>query len=73
MKANEHPDYLTLTIISVLLPIVGIILGIVYLTRPDTVDRKLGEHLIAFSLAVIILAAFAGFALVTLPVLTAGI
>ena len=31
-------------------PAVGIILGIVYLTKEKPVDKKLGEHLIAFSI-----------------------
>lgn len=48
--ASDHESYNTLSIIGFLMPIIGIVLGIVYLTKEKTLDRKLGEHLIAFSL-----------------------
>lgn len=50
VSANAHKDYNTITILSILLPIVGIIVGIVYLTKNESLDKKLGEHAIAFSL-----------------------
>ncbi len=50
VKASDHESYNTLTVVSFLLPIVGIILGIVYLTKTTPEERKLGEHLVAFSI-----------------------
>lgn len=47
VQANKHESYGTLTLISVVIPLIGVILGIVYLTKSDKLDRKLGEHLIA--------------------------
>ena len=50
VRANDHESYGTFTLISLVLPIVGFILGIVYLTKDTPVDKKLGEHLIAISI-----------------------
>jgi len=47
IKASDHEIYGVTTIVSVLIPIVGLVLGIVYLSKNTKVDRKLGEHLIA--------------------------
>ena len=47
IKASDHDIYGVTTIVSLLIPIVGIVLGIVYLSKNTKVDRKLGEHLIA--------------------------
>ena len=47
IKASNHDIYGVTTIVSLLIPTVGIILGIVYLSKNTKVDRKLGEHLIA--------------------------
>ena len=55
VSAGEHKDYNTITILSILLPIVGIIVGIVYLTKNDSMDKKLGEHAIAFSVLFMII------------------
>ena len=57
-KARDHESYWTLSIISLLIPMVGIILGIVYLTRSEMVDRKLGEHLIVMAIVSIIIFSF---------------
>lgn len=48
--ANEHEDYGKFTLLTFVIPMVGFILGIVYLTKPDQLDRKLGEHLIVVSI-----------------------
>lgn len=63
VKANDHEQYATLTIISFLLPVVGIALGIIFLTKEKTIDRKLGEHLIAFSIFASIIVALLWFML----------
>lgn len=58
VDATKHESYNTFTLITFLLPMVGLILGIVYLTRNDALERKLGEHLIAFSVLASILWGF---------------
>lgn len=55
IKARQHDSYTTLTVMAFVLPIVGIIVGIVYLTRKSKLDRKLGEHLVAFGILMAIL------------------
>lgn len=47
--AADHESYWAYTIVSALLPVIGLILGIVCLVRPEPVDRKLGEHCLALS------------------------
>lgn len=49
VKAKDHGSYITFTILSVVIPFVGFILGIVYLAKDKKVDKKLGEHTLAFS------------------------
>src|ERR1035437_3675626 len=49
-KASQHESYGTFTLITAIIPFVGFILGIVYLTKDKKVDKKLGEHLIAWSI-----------------------
>lgn len=49
IKAKDHESYTTFTILAVIIPIVGFILGIVYLTKDKKLDKKLGEHTLAFS------------------------
>lgn len=50
VKANSHESYGTYTLISFILPIVGLIVGIVYLTKDKVLEKKLGEHLVAISI-----------------------
>lgn len=50
IRASDHDSYGTFTIIAVLIPIVGLILGIVYLAKDNKIDKKLGEHLLAVSI-----------------------
>lgn len=54
--SKQHSEYWTFTIISILLPIIGIFLGIIYLTKQNPVGKKLGKHAIAISVLVMILA-----------------
>ncbi len=69
-KAKDHHDYGTITALSVLLPFIGIIVGIVYLTKSQPVDKKLGEHAIALSVLFMIIWYFVfsvfGFSLLTI-------
>lgn len=46
-KASQHESYGAYTVLAILLPIVGLLLGIVYMAKDDKLDRKLGEHLLA--------------------------
>jgi uncharacterized membrane protein YvbJ len=55
LKANNHPSYMLYTVICILIPIVGIILGIVCLAKSDPLEKKLGEHALAFSIVMMIL------------------
>lgn len=48
--AKQHSSYWTFTILGLVLPIIGIIVGIVYLTKKDVLDRKVGEHTIVMSI-----------------------
>jgi hypothetical protein len=47
IKAYEHESYGLFTFIAMLLPIIGIILGVAYLIKDSRLDKKLGEHLLA--------------------------
>lgn len=53
--ANDHPSYGTFTILSLIVPFIGIVLGIIYLSKKDCLDKKLGEHSIAFGILSLIL------------------
>ena len=55
ISANQHSSYGMFTLLGLLLPIVGIIVGIIYLTKPNLLDRKVGEHAIAMSIVGFIL------------------
>lgn len=59
VKASQHESYGAFTIISILLPVVGVILGIVYLAKDNKLDKKLGEHCIAIGVLFSII--FSGF------------
>lgn len=55
VRAKDHPSYGLLTLVAVIIPIIGIILGIVHLAKSAPVDKKIGEHLLAVSLLMIFL------------------
>jgi len=59
LKAKDHPSYGTYTLISVLLPIIGVFLGIVEMKKPDVLDRKLGVYVLALSLTLLVVFALA--------------
>jgi hypothetical protein len=61
IKASDHDIYGVTTIVSLLIPLVGIILGAVYLSKETKVDRKLGEHLIAVGILSCILVSIVWF------------
>jgi hypothetical protein len=55
VKARKHPQYLAMSVLGFLLPFIGVILGMIYLAKDNKLDKKLGEHLIAWSILVMIL------------------
>ena len=60
IKANHHSSYGVFTLLSILMPLIGLILGVVYLTKNNKLDKKLGEHCIAVSIIFFILWAVVG-------------
>lgn len=54
-KAKDHDSYGLFTLIAIVIPLIGFILSIAYLTKSDPLDKKLGEHLLAFSILCFIL------------------
>ena len=54
VKASQHESYGMFTLLSVLLAPVALIIGIIYLSKKDHLDRKLGEHLVALSILVMV-------------------
>ena len=50
VKANQHGSYAKFTLVSLIFPLVGLILGIVYLTKESELDKKLGEHTLVVSI-----------------------
>lgn len=55
LRASSHESHLIMTIVSILVPIVGLISGAIYLTKEDQLDRKFGEHLVATSLLTVVI------------------
>ena len=55
VRAREHPSYWGFTLLSFLMPIIGIAIGVVYFCKKDSLDKKLGEHAIAFSVLAFVL------------------
>jgi threonine/homoserine efflux transporter RhtA len=49
-KLTSHPAYKKVTIIAFLIPVVGILIGIIYITKDKREDLKLGEHAIVTSI-----------------------
>lgn len=50
VQAKQHDSYRTYTMVAALLPLVGLILGIVYMAKDQKLDKKLGEHLLVTSI-----------------------
>lgn len=63
VKANDHPSYGIYTLIAILIPPAGIIMGAIMLTKDEEVDKKLGEHAIVCSILGFILGAIAWYVL----------
>jgi len=55
IKAINHENYITYTLIALVVPIVGIIVGAIYLGKDEKIDKKLGEHLVAISILFMII------------------
>ncbi len=49
VKANQHESYGTFTVLGLLIPFVGLIVGAVFMTKDNKLDRKVGEHTVVMS------------------------
>lgn len=58
IKAKHHESYMTMSVLSFLIPAAGFIVGLVYLTKDKIMDRKLGEHMVAFSVLMALVQGF---------------
>ncbi len=55
-RARNHPSYASGSILGFLLPFFfGLIYGVVYMTKPAPLDKKLGEHVVAVSILTMVL------------------
>lgn len=50
VRASDHESYNTYSVLSFIIPLVGLIMGAVMLTKDEKVDKKLGEHAIVVSI-----------------------
>lgn len=55
VQAKDHESYTAFTLVSLLIPIIGFVMGAVYLTREEKLDKKMGEHLIITAIMGLIL------------------
>lgn len=67
IKASNHSNYAVTTLVAVLIPVAGVIMGIIYLTKEKKLDRKLGENLIAIGVLMSIVATIAWYLLLPHP------
>lgn len=49
VKAKDHDSYGVYTLLSVFIPLAGIIMEAIMLTKEKQIDKKLGEHAIVCS------------------------
>lgn len=54
VKASDHESYAMFTLLAILVAPAGFILGILYLAKDSKVDKKLGEHVLAISVLMMI-------------------
>ena len=50
VRAQDNESFGTYTLIAIIIPIAGLILGILMLAKDTPIDKKLGEHLVAISI-----------------------
>jgi len=58
VRLRDHQSYWTMTVLCLLLPIVGILVGAIMMTKDHKIDRKLGEHMIVLSIVMSFISAF---------------
>lgn len=49
-KAGTHPDYYKFLLLTILIPVAGVIIGIVYMTKDDASEKKMGESLLCWGI-----------------------
>jgi prolipoprotein diacylglyceryltransferase len=57
VKASDHPDYAIFTFLAIFFPYIAILAGAYLLTKQEPLDKKLGEHAIAFGTLFLIVGA----------------
>lgn len=60
VKSSQHDSYNAYTLLSFLIPIIGVILGVAYMTKDSKLDKKFGEHVLAIGIISIIFWSSAG-------------
>ena len=60
VKASQHDSYNAYTLLSFLIPIIGVILSVAYMTKESKLDKKFGEHLLSIGIISIIFWSAAG-------------
>lgn len=61
VTANDHESYGIYSLIAILIPFVGFIMGAIMLTKDTKLDKKLGEHTIVMSILGAVLGGIAWF------------
>ena len=61
VKISEHPSYYTLIAVGFLFPLIGLIIGLVFIAKSDPFDRKLGRDIITWSILWMLLGTIAWF------------
>jgi len=57
IHAKDHPSYNSFSILALIIPLVGIIMGADFLTKETPLEKKLGEHLIIMAILGMVLGA----------------
>lgn len=68
IKASDHESHTSMTILAFFIPVVGFVLGIVYLAKSELIDRKLGEHMVVLSILGTLLAGIAYYYLIPMTI-----
>ena len=50
VEVRKHPPYNTFMLLAFVIPIVGFIVGALYMAKPNVLEHKLGEHIIGMGI-----------------------